>query len=76
MMEMIVGHELVVTFTRNGEVVDRLYCGNGRLARRLVGAGAGPHHAKVPWLTPGEFGTWRPAYETARAAAHVQSTAR
>jgi hypothetical protein len=57
MMEMIVGHELVVTFTRNGEVVDRLYCGNRRLAWRLVGAGPGRTMPRCHGLTPGEFGT-------------------
>ena len=36
MIDMVMGHDLVVTFTRNGEFVDRFYCSDGRLAWRLA----------------------------------------
>ena len=36
MIDVVIGHDLVVTFTREGEVVDRFYCTDGRLAWRLA----------------------------------------
>jgi hypothetical protein len=36
MIDVVIGHDLVVTFTREGEVVDRFYCSDGRLAWRLA----------------------------------------
>jgi len=35
MIDVVIGHDLVVTFTRNGKVVDRFYCADGKLAWRL-----------------------------------------
>ena len=36
MIDVVIGHELVVTFTREGELVDRFYCADGKLAWRLA----------------------------------------
>jgi hypothetical protein len=35
-LDIEVGRQIVVTFTREGEVVDRFYCTDGRLAWRLA----------------------------------------
>jgi hypothetical protein len=35
-IDVVLGHDLVVTFTREGEIVDRFYCSDGRLAWRLA----------------------------------------
>jgi hypothetical protein len=35
-VDFVLGHELVVTFTREGEVVERFYCANGAMAWRIT----------------------------------------
>jgi hypothetical protein len=36
MIDVVIGHELVVTFARDGDVVDRFYVSDGKLAWRLA----------------------------------------
>jgi hypothetical protein len=35
-MDIVLGNDLVVTFTRDGGIVDRFYCSDGKLAWRLA----------------------------------------
>ncbi len=35
-MDIVLGNDLVVTFKRDGEIVDRFYCSDGKLAWRLA----------------------------------------
>jgi hypothetical protein len=35
-MDIVLGNDLVMTFTRDGEIVDRFYCSDGKLAWRLA----------------------------------------